>query len=130
MSSSAKTATLGQEIDKLDRLRKTRKQKNDALEEAKKAEREQEGKVLEMLKSARTDKASGKVITASIQKQQVHRATDWQKVEQFAKRNNALHIFQRRLSEPAVREFLQHRNGKPIPGTEVVEIEKLSVTQR
>lgn len=128
MPQRKKQADLGSEIDKLDTLRKDRQTKNQALEAAKKAEREQHEKVIELLKGQRLDKASGQAITASIQRSEVTQVDDWGKVETFAKRNNALHIFQRRLSEPAIREFVQHRNGKPIPGTKMVEVEKLSVT--
>lgn len=128
-SNAKKQPSLGQEIDKLDKLRVTRQEANKKLEEAKKAEREQEGKVVELLKGQRLDKASGKQITASVTKSEVTQVEDWDKVYDFAKRNNALHIFQRRLSEPAVRELVQQRRGqKPIPGTKFVEIEKLSVT--
>ncbi len=123
-------AAPGTEIDRLDRLRKARQKKQKELDEAKAAEKEQEEYVKDMLKSQRLDKASGKAITAAITKTEVTRVHDWQKVEQFAKRNNALHIFQRRLSEPSVRELIQNRRGKPLPGTEMVEIEKLSVTSR
>lgn len=130
MAAKGKQASLGQEVDKLDKLRRTRQEKNKELEAAKKAEKEQEEYVMEMLKSQRLDKASGKDITAAITKSEVTRVQDWQKVEQFAKRNNALYIFQRRLSEPSVRELVQNRKGKPLPGTEMVEIEKLSVTSR
>lgn len=130
MAAKGKQASLGQEVDKLDKLRRARQEKNKELEAAKKAEKEQEEYVMEMLKSQRLDKASGQAITASITKSEVTRVNDWQKVEQFAKRNNALYIFQRRLSEPSVRELVQNRKGKPLPGTEMVEIEKLSVNSR
>lgn len=130
MAAKGKQVSLGQEVDKLDKLRQARQKKNKEFEEAKAAEKEQEQYVMEMLKSQRLDKASGKAITAGITKSEVTRVQDWQKVEQFAKRNNALYIFQRRLSEPSVRELVQNRKGKPLPGTEMVEIEKLSVTSR
>lgn len=127
---SQRKPSLGQEIDKLDKLRADRQAVQKKLDAAKKSENEQKQKVIELLKGQRLDQGSGQAITASIQKKEVTQAEDWQKIENYAKRNNCLHIFQRRLSELAIRELMQQRNGKPIPGTKTVEIEDLSVTTR
>lgn len=130
MAARKKQADLGTEIDKLNKLRATRQEKSKAFDEAKRVENEQQQKVIELLKAQRLDRASGHEITASITKSEVVQVEDWDKVNNFILRNKYTHLFHRRLSDPAVREVVEARKGKPIPGTKMVEIEKLSVTSK
>lgn len=126
-----KKPDLGKEIDRLDALRKKRQAINTELEETKAAEKAQKARVMELLKSSSLAKASGNLITASLTSREVVRIVDRDKFWQALFRAKAPHWVENRPSNPSLLEEIhKRRRGKPVPGTEVIEVEDLSVTKR
>ena len=66
--------------------------------------------------------------TVSIITEVVPQVTDWPAVEQYMKDNNALYLFQRRLSSPAWRDECKAKGT--MPGTEPYTNRKLSFTNK
>lgn len=108
--------TLGGLIDAMFVLRE---QKRELDAQAKKLEEQYallEGDLLAKLDAEGTDKAAGKKATVSVTSAVVGNVTDWDAFGAYVLKNKYLHLFQRRLSDPAVRELFEMK-GK-IPGCE------------
>lgn len=76
--------------------------------------------------SVRSKKAG---LTAAIQESEVYTFEDNDKFVQFVLRHKTLEVFQRRLSAPAIRDLIERRGGKPIPGIGTYTKRRLSVTK-
>ena len=72
--------------------------------------------VMEALDAAGLAKASGAKATASITMGTVGNVLDWDSFEAYVKKTGHFHLFQRRLSDPGLREIWD--SGKKIPGVE------------
>ncbi len=121
---------IGAEVDKLADLDAEHKKRSKEAEKAKKALDDQKQRVMDILNAYGQEGAKGKKRSVTIYDEEVYKVDDFDRLWQFAKRGNHPQLFQRRLSNPAVRELLKHRKGKDIPGVEPVNIQKLSVHTR
>lgn len=113
---AVKLGPIGPTIDKMNDLRerkreleaqvKTVEDEYAALEELLMAKMDAEG----------TNKAAGKKASVSISESVVGNVTDWDAFNEFARKKNFMHLYQRRLSDPAIRELFE--KGTKIPGCE------------
>lgn len=72
--------------------------------------------LLERMDAEKTDKGSGKLAGASISTNVVGNVTDWDKLWTYIFKYKASHLMQRRLSDTAYRELLEHKGT--VPGVE------------
>jgi len=68
-------------------------------------------------------------LQATISETDIDRIEDWDKFMPFVLRHKVLHLFQRRLSPVAVRELVEFRKGKSIPGLGKFTKRRLHVTK-
>ena len=108
--------TLGGLIDSMFELREQKRALDAQIKELEAKYIELEDALLAKLDSEGTDKAAGKKATVSVTSSVVGNVTDWEAFGAFVLKNKYLHLFQRRLSDPAVRELFEMK-GK-IPGCE------------
>jgi hypothetical protein len=112
----------------IDRLAELREQKRKL--EAQVSDVETEFKVLEeqlmaKLEAEGTTKGAGRNATASISSSVVGNVTDWDKFNAYVKKTGFFHLFQRRLSDAAVRELFEQ--GKKIPGCDPFTKKRLNL---
>lgn len=109
--------TIGDRIDQLAELR-ARKQDLEAQINTITAEYEAiSAELMEAMEGQKTQKATGATATASITTSFVGNVTDWEALNTFIKKTGHFQLYQRRLSDPAVRELWQLKGGD-IPGIE------------
>ena len=125
-----KTADVGAEIDKLAPLDEKLKKANAAAKAAKEAFDEQKEFVMEVLAQRNLDGGKGKKKSVTIGEEEVGQIKDAEKFWNFVHRNKANELLQNRISNPAYRELLQVRKGRPIPGVETVKVKKLYIHSR
>jgi hypothetical protein len=126
----AKKISLGALVDKLHLIREEVRAHEAQAKEARKVKDELEVKILAaMLDDQEVEKVTGKLATVTISRLNVPQVEDWQKTERFILRNNALYLYERRISGKAFRELIAERGPrKPIPGIKVFE--KVSLNLR
>lgn len=122
-----KPMTIGALIDALDDAREAKKAIAVKEKEASKIYNDLEAQIIAILDENETTRGGGKKATASITEEEIHQIDDFDTFAAFVKRNNLLHLFQRRLSGPAVREIAEKRKGGAIPGLSVFKKRKLSL---
>lgn len=123
--SPAKLGPIGPAIDKMFDLRE---QKRELEAKVSKIEAEYallEGQLMEKMASEGTDKAAGKKAGVSVTTSVVTNVTDWDAFEKYVKRTGYFQLYQRRVSEPAVREVLEKKGS--VPGTEPFTKRKLNL---
>ena len=125
-----KTADVGAEIDKLAPLDEKLKKANAAAKAAKDAFDEQRDFVMDVLAYRNLDGGKGKKKSVTVGDEEVGKITDTEKFWNFVHRNKANELLQNRISNPAYRELLQVRKGRPIPGVETVKVKKLYIHSR
>ena len=114
--SAPKSRTMGALIDAMFELREKKRALDTQVKELEAQYIALEDELLVKLDAEGTDKAAGKKATVSVTSSVVGNVTDWEKFGAFVIKNKYLHLFQRRLSDPAVRELFEMK-GK-IPGCE------------
>lgn len=116
---------IGAEIDALWALR----EKKRALDEQVKVIEDQisdaSNALLERMDAEGTDKVTGKMATVSISDVMVGNCTDWDMLNAFVKKTGNFQLYQRRLSDPAVRELFEQKGN--IPGVELFKKRKLNL---
>lgn len=73
-------------------------------------------RIIGALQAAGTDIARGSKATVSLSEATRVNISDFEQAAPFIRRNNALHLFERRISSKAYLELMEQRKGKPIPG--------------
>lgn len=86
---------------------------------------EKEAILLERMGKEGLDKSSGKKATVAVAESIVANVVDWEIFTAWARKTNNMHLFHRRVSDPAARELFE-RDGK-IPGLEPFTKRKLNV---
>ena len=107
---------IGPTIDKLNALRESKRELEAKVKLIETEYGLLEAQLLEKFETEGTDKGTGKTATASVSSSVVGNVTDWEKFNAFVKKTGFFHLFQRRLSDAAVRELFEQ--GKSIPGCE------------
>jgi hypothetical protein len=85
---------------------------------------------MEALKAQGITSSGGKEYTASVSEEDVFNISDYEAFTRFVLRNKAPYLFQRRLSVTAVRELIEMKGGKVLPGLEKVKVDKLSFRKK
>jgi hypothetical protein len=116
---------LGSMIDKLAELREDKRALEGKVALIEAEYKEVEEALMKRLEAEGTDKATGKKATASITSSVVGDVTDWDALNAYIKKTGYFHLYQRRLSDPAVRELFDQK-GK-IPGVEPFTKKRLNL---
>lgn len=120
-----KKPSLGLQIDALFKLRETlrgiQQQEKDQLALIEAAE----VVLMETMKTEGVDKSTGKLATASISDVASANVVDWDLFGAYVLKNKYIHLLQRRISLPAVRELFETK-GK-VPGVEPFTQRKLNL---
>lgn len=106
--------TIGKAIDEIAALQKKRDEISAKLAAVEKLISEKKEKLLARVKKSELNGAKGRLGAAFVQEEDVPTIEEFDKVWAWAKKTNALDIFQKRLSSVAVRE--RWAAGKKIPG--------------
>lgn len=106
-------------------------QANGALKQAKIEYEQVADQVFALMDEQETEAIRNKSVglQVSIQERELERIEDWESFERFVLRHKRLDLFQRRLSATAIREMMEDRDGKAIPGVGTFKVRKLSVTK-
>lgn len=86
--------------------------------------------LLDMMKDAGTDIVRGNIGTCSKVKYKRPQLKDFEKFRPFLIRQKAYHLFERRIAPNAYKELMEQRNGKPIPGIELFEEDRVRTVKR
>ncbi len=119
--------TLGEAIDDLYQARAARLAKAKEVKELQAEEAEAKATVLQLLKETGLEKASGKLATAGIIKEDVPYVKDWDALYGYIKENDRFDLLQRRIGVVAWRDLF--KDGVLIPGTEAGVDTDLSLTK-
>lgn len=120
--------SIGPTIDKMHALRERKRTLDEQIKEIEKQYAELETALMDKLAAEGTTAGTGKLATASISEIVVGNITDWDELWAFAKKKGYSHLFQRRLSDPAVRELFER--GIKVPGVEPFTRKRLNLRQR
>lgn len=119
--------TLGEAIDALYTARAARLAKDKEVKELKATEAAAKQEVLGLLAAAGLEKASGKLATAGITKDDVPFIKDWEQVYEYIKSNDRFDLIQKRIGVVAWRDL--YKDGILVPGTEAAVDTDLSLTK-
>ena len=109
---------LGVLIDDMFELREKKRVLEEQIKVIEQEYAVQEEALLARMESEKTSSTRGKRATASITKTVVASIIDRSALDAFVKKTGAFQLFQSRVSDPAFRELLESRKGKPVPGLE------------
>lgn len=113
-TSPIRLAPIGPTIDKMNDLRETKRKLENEVKKIEDQYKELETALFAKLDAEGTTKGAGKNASASISESIVGNVTDWDKFNAYVIKTKFTHLYQRRLSDPAVRELFEQ--GKKIPG--------------
>ncbi len=119
--------TLGEAIDTLYQARVARLAMARDIKELQAKESAAKAEVFQLLKEAGLEKASGKLATAGITKDDIPIIADWDKVHAYIKENDRFDLLQRRIGVVAWRDLF--KDGILVPGTEAAVDFDLSLTK-
>ena len=122
------TATLGSLIDKLNKIRETKRGLEEKIKEQEAAYKELEEQLMGRLEAEGMDKATGKTATISVSSSISFsiKPEDDAKFFAWMARTKNFQIMQRRISDPAAREILSLKRGE-IPGLESFTKKRLNL---
>ena len=89
-----------------------------------------ENEIFDRFKKDKIEGGEGRLAKARLKKVVGPNMRDWSKVAAYVLKHKCVELFQRRISKEAWLEQLEARNGKPVPGIEMYEEVKLSVTKK
>ena len=116
---------IGPAIDQLNALREKKRKLESEVSEIEAEYKDLEELLMQKLESEGSRTGAGKTATVSISHSVVGNVTDWEKFNAYVKKTGFFHLFQRRISEPAVRELFDQ--GKKIPGCEPFTKKRLNL---
>lgn len=111
-----KLVSIGPTIDKLCELRDAKRALDAKVAEIETEYKTLEEQLMEKLDAEGTTAGKGTKASASITSGVVGNVTDWAAFEAFVIKKKFTHLFQRRLSDPAIRELFE--KGMKVPGVE------------
>jgi len=119
------TGTIGSLSDSLWQLREEKRALDEqvAIIEGKIAAMSEQ--LMQKLDSEGTEKGAGKHCTVSITSNVVGNVTDWDALNAYIKKTGYFHLYQRRLSDPAIRELFETKGS--VPGVEPFTKRKLNI---
>lgn len=119
------TGTIGAMIDQLDALRERKRELEAKVKEIEGEYAGIEEQLMAKLEEQGIEASKGSKASCSITKTVVANVTDWDAVFKWVKRTGHFHLFQRRLTDTAYREFLEA--GKQVPGVEPFTKKRLNL---
>lgn len=122
---TSKLLNLGASIDKLLELREQRRKLEAEANKLKDEYDIVEEHLMAQMGKQNMEKASSKLASVSVSSTVVGNVTDWEALNKFIKRTGHFHLYQRRLSDPAVRELFESKGS--IPGVEPFTKKRLSL---
>lgn len=120
-----KLGPIGPTIDKLNALRESKRGLEAQIKDIEAKYSVLETELLEKLEAEGTDKGAGKTASVSVSTSVVGNVTDWAAFEAYVIKTKYTHLFQRRLSDAAVRELFDQ--GKKVPGVEPFTKKRLNL---
>lgn len=108
--------TLGEAIDALYQARAARLAMTKEIKELQVTEAKAKEEVFAQLRAAGLEKASGKLATAGITKDDIPIVQDWDQIHAYIKENDRFDLLQRRIGVVAWRDLF--KDGILVPGTE------------
>ena len=111
------TGPIGPLIDKLDGLREEKRALETKVKLVEAKYKELEEGLLFRMQAEGADKVTGKKATASISSSVSGTIEDWEAFTKYVAKTKYFHLFQRRLSDPAVRELFETKGKVPGLGT-------------
>lgn len=110
--------TVGGLIDELFLLREQRRKLTETDKQLRQQYTELESRLIAALDQQDTTQARGRSATATLNEEELATVTDWSRVHEFIRSQNAFYLLQRRINSAPWRELTAER-GEPIPGTSV-----------
>ena len=113
---TVKEPTLGELIDRLDKLREEYRIIDETAKAIKVKYDELEQVILGKLLSEKMDKATGKRATVSIKRSLVGNIKNRETLNAYVKKTGYFHLFNNAVGAPAFRELYEHEMAKVKPG--------------
>lgn len=120
--------TLGAVVDKLYELKQERAERQKTVDAVKKAESAVEQYLIDTMPKSDQSGVIGRTAKAVIITSKKPSVTDWDKVYAYIKKNNRFDLLQKRVSDTAVKELWD--DGKDVPGVDVYNAKKISLTKK
>jgi hypothetical protein len=119
------TMSIGPAIDKLNEIRERKRKWLEKVAACEVEYDELEQALLGKLDADGIEKATGRDASVSVSMSVVGNTTDWDALNAFIHKHKYYHFYQRRLSDPALRELWDA--GKKIPGVEAFTKRRLNL---
>lgn len=116
---------MGLQIDALYKLKQELSEHQKKEEAIKLKIAEAETKLMETLEAQGVDKSTGKLATVSISETLTGNVTDWDVFGAYVIKTKQMHLLQRRISDPAIRELFTLKGS--VPGVEPFTKKRLNV---
>lgn len=120
-----KPLPIGSLVDSLWAERERKRALEEKMKEIEKGIEAQTLELLERMEKEGLDQVRGTAASISIGANVTATVTDWDSFSAWIIKTRNLHLLQRRVSDPAYRELLEH--GKKIPGTEPFVKKRLNI---
>lgn len=120
--------SIGRCADEYAEVRAIRLAMDKEVERVKARETELREHIIANLSKSSDTGAAGLRYRAQIVLKRVPKVMDWGVVWSWAKKNDRLDIFQKRLNETAAKDF-EDAEKRPVPGTEIVNVPDVSITK-
>lgn len=119
--------SLGQDIDELHDIREKRRLLELQIKDLDETYGAVEERLMSKMEAANLDKMTGKKGTVSITSSVVATVNDWDAFHAWIAKTKNFQVLQRRVSDPAWREVVEHSKGKNPPGTEPFSKRRLNL---
>lgn len=120
-----KPASLGLQIDALFKLREELRIRQAKVSEQEEKIRAAEVVLMETMTEQGVDKSTGKLATVSVSETITGNVVDWDVFGAYVIKHKYLHLLQRRVSDPAIRELFE--KNRTVPGVEPFTKKRLNV---
>lgn len=120
--------SVGRCADLYHEVRSLRLAMDKEVEKVKARETEIREHIINSLSKSEDTGAAGLRYRAQIVVEKTYKVDDWGVVWSWARKNDRMDIFQKRLNVTAAKDFAE-AEGRPIPGTEVVNVPSVSITK-
>lgn len=120
-----KPASIGLQIDALYKLREELRARQEKVKAQEDLIRTAEETLMATMKEQGVEKSTGKLATVSISETVTGNVTDWDAFGAYVIKHKYLHLLQRRVSDPAIRELFE--KNRAIPGVEPFTKQRLNV---
>lgn len=125
MTTNQQPQIMGSMLDEFYDLRERKRAIEAELQETKEQMEALENQILLIMDSQGVTATRGTRASVSISEVEVPTIEDWDAVVDYIKRNDAMHLLERRVSNAGWREL--HESGETIPGTVPFKRRKLSL---